>query len=62
MELNYEVADAVFLLSDSLMAYCALGNEIEICTLWNGNLYFVEWKSVLCEIENCALRNETLTQ
>ena len=38
-----------------MVAYCTLRNEMErnemeICTLRNGNLYFAKWKSVLCEI------------
>ena len=46
-------------------AYCSLRNEMgrnemEICTLRNGNLYFAKWKSVVCEMRICSLRNENL--
>ena len=42
-------------------AYCSLRNEMgrnemEICSLRNGNLYFAKWKSVLCEMRICSLR------
>ena len=37
------------------MAHCNLQNEIKqnkmkICSLWNENLYFAEWKSVFHEM------------
>ena len=44
-----------------LRAYCSLRNEMgrnemEICSLRNGNLYFAKWKSVVCEMRICSLR------
>ena len=33
-------------------------NEMKICSLWNENLYFAKWKSLLCEMKICSLQNE----
>ena len=63
---THEAPQQVFrLLLYSLSAYCSLRNEMgrnemEICSLRNGNLYFAKWKSVVCEMRICSLRNENL--
>ena len=50
---------------EATTAYCSLRNEMGrnemgICSLRNGNLYFAKWKSVVCEMKICSLRNENL--
>ena len=55
----------MFLKFSNNWAYCSLRNEMgrnemEICSLRNGNLYFAKWKSVVCEMRICSLRNENL--
>ena len=33
---------------------------MKICSLWNENLQFAKWQSVVCEMTICSLRNENL--